>query len=279
MNLNDISVGLVLQALDVYVKVAFIGLPPEEKLPDFGADYDESIEKHIELFEDESTKEKGVRLRRYILRLGNSKYPFMKFGIQEHLIQDEFFFMVDTHDDMFSMPTSEYDELKKIRAFNREIKGKIEELWEEKDIPTTATHKKAISGGQKDGGGHLDEEFKNKTVLIVDDDPMEGDTLEELLKSRGFGVERLYDGIDAIREADPLRHDLIVMDNDMKIMDGLEACRILKEDPRRCSIPIMIASARTMDIPMMEKADAYLAKPFHKDILFSFIEHIFKINR
>jgi CheY-like chemotaxis protein len=275
LKLNEITVGLISQAIDYYNRIAFSGLPPKVPSPDFGSDFSVSIENFIEQFEDESTLEKGVKLRRYILRLGNSRYPFMKFVVQEHLIQDEFILSVDTHDDMFDMPSADYDGLQKIREFNRDIKLKIEDLWSLKKIPTLETLKQLIAGAGANRGD-VEEEFRGKTILVVDDDQIMGDMLEEILKSKGFKVERLFDGIDAVREADPLRHDLIIMDNDMKIMDGKEACRILKEDPKRGSIPIMIASARIMDLSIINKADAYLVKPFHQDILFSFIKHIFR---
>ena len=41
---------------------------------------------------------------RYTMRLGNRNYPFMKLLLQEHLIAGEFFFGVDTHDEMDIKP-------------------------------------------------------------------------------------------------------------------------------------------------------------------------------
>jgi hypothetical protein len=38
----------------------------------------------------------------------------------------------------------------------------------------------------------------------------------------------------------------------------------------------MIASARNLDLSAINQADAYLVKPFHQDVLFSFITHILK---
>lgn len=278
MKLENINVGMTALALDLYIKVAFSGLPPKVKPPSLGSDFEENIARYLDRFEAEAAEEDQAKLRRYVLRLGNRKYPFMKFVLQEHLIQDEFVFVVDTHDDMFDIPSSEFDELRKIREFNREIKKQIEVLWADRELPTLASLKElvAVSGTQEEK--NLYKDFANKAILVVDDDPVMGETLEELLKSRGFNVDRLFDGVDAVREADPLRHALIIMDNDMRIMDGQEACRILKEDPKRCSIPIMIASARNIDIAMINRADAYLVKPFHQDVLFSFIRHILKIS-
>lgn len=269
---------MTIQAIDLYIRVAFSGLPPKVPPPPLGPDFSKSISVQLDTFECESTDDTRERLHRYVLRLGNHKYPFMKFVLQEHLIADEYIFLVDTHDDMFNMPSSEFDELRKIREFNRDIKKQIEELWSQYHIPTLSTIKSLVADSGSPDEKNLYKKYSNKAILVVDDDPEMGETLEELLKSRGFNVDRLFDGVDAVREADPLRHVLIIMDNDMKIMDGQEACRILKDDPHRSSIPIMIASARNIDIAMINRADAYLVKPFHQDVLFSFIRHILKIS-
>ncbi|MHC4942950.1 MAG: response regulator [Planctomycetota bacterium] len=278
MKLKEINVSMMMRAIDLYNKVAFTGLPPKVRPPHFGSDMEESIEKFVDNFESESSPNTQAKLHRYVLRLGNRKYPFMKFVLQEHLIQDEYIFIVDTHDNMFDMASSEFDELRKIREFNQEIKKQIEALWLEYDIPTLASLKDLVAGTVTEEERNLYKPFRDKAILVVDDDPVMGETLEELLKSRGFSVERLFDGVDAVREADPMRHAMIIMDNDMKIMDGNEACRILKEDPQRASIPIMIASAGNIDISMINKADAYLIKPFHQDVLFQFIRHILRIG-
>lgn len=274
MKIDEISVNLINQALDLYIKVAFSGLPPKIPPPRFDADGPDSIKKHLDSFENESNQMEGPRLRRFVMRLGNIKYPFMKFVLQEHLIQDEFILLVDTHDDMFDIPTPEFEDLRKIRQYNREIKSRIESLWAKKKIPTLTSLISLIENSvvlkeQRERNAHA-----GKTILVVDDEPEMGDTLEALLKAGGFLVERLYDGKDAVEQADPERHTLIIMDNDMKIMDGHEACDLLKESPGKSSIPIMIASAGNIDIAKVHRAEAYLAKPFHMDSLFDFIDHI-----
>ena len=275
MKLKEITVGMLRKALDVYVEVAYCGETPRVRPPEFVSDETCSVGAFLDRFEDESTGGEEGRLRRYILRLGNLKYPFMKFVLQEELIQDEFIFLVDTHDDMFDIPSIDFEELRRIREFNREIKARVEQEWADMGLPTLTSLRRILSGPGRPGSGVF-RDLAGKRILVVDDDPVMGETLAELLAAEGFEVERLFDGIEAVREADPTRHDLIIMDNDMKVMDGLEACRILKEDPARRHIPVMIASARNLDISVINRADAYLVKPFHKDILFSFIGHLLR---
>jgi CheY-like chemotaxis protein len=92
-------------------------------------------------------------------------------------------------------------------------------------------------------------------------------------------VERLFDGSDAVEEADADRHDLIIMDNEMGEMDGLEALKHLKADPGRRSIPVIIATTRNLDISRLELADAFLQKPFHANALRSFVNHLLGTQR
>lgn len=65
--------------------------------------------------------------------------------------------------------------------------------------------------------------------------------------------------------------DLIIMDAKMPVMDGLQATRILKEDPRTRSIPIIMLTAHGSDDDMIMGLNAgandYVGKPFHKTVL------------
>ena len=47
----------------------------------------------------------------FTLRLGNPRYPFMKFVVGEHLIEGEYFFSVDTHEGMLTADPANSDEV------------------------------------------------------------------------------------------------------------------------------------------------------------------------
>ncbi|MBU0755688.1 MAG: hypothetical protein KJ645_11155, partial [Planctomycetes bacterium] len=164
------------RAVDLYVKIAFSGLPPKVPPPTFGMEYDEGIERYLDRFESETSSGARAKLHRYVLRLGNNKYPFMKFVLQEHLIQDEYIFLVDTHDNMFDMASSEFDELRKIREFNREIKERIESLWVECDIPTLVSLKKLVAGSASIEERARYKAYQDKAILVVDDNPIMAET-------------------------------------------------------------------------------------------------------
>ncbi len=59
-----------------------------------------SVEELLDLFTSSSKRQDGPQFKRYTLRLGNESYPFMKFVLQEYLVDHEYFFSVDTHDDL-----------------------------------------------------------------------------------------------------------------------------------------------------------------------------------
>jgi CheY-like chemotaxis protein len=266
VKIADITVGAVIQALDCYHRIAYAGLAVY-KAPDLGNDPSYPVTMFLDRFEDE-TVHGGERIsHRYILRLGNSRYPFMKFVLHEYVVQDEYFFTVDTHDEMFKGSETESLEIAAIREFNSWVKRHIEELWNEQDLPTTASMNVLI----QEGNLMRREATKDKTILVVDDDRDIGDTIQLVLEAKGFEIERLFDGLDAVEEVDPERHDLVVMDNQMTEMDGLEALKRLKADPKRRNVPVIITTTQNLDFTRLELADAFLHKPFHADALMSFV--------
>jgi len=279
VQIGDITVGMITRALDIYHRVAYAGLAVY-KAPDLGDDPDYPITMFLDRFEDETICEHSSggdshTIHRYILRMGNCRYPFMKFVFQEHIVQGEYFFSVDTHDDMLKGNLQEGEEISKIREFNRWNKDCIERLWAEENLPTTSALTVLIQEQRL-----LDRRKpKNKTILVVDDDRDIGDTIQLVLEAMGYCVERLFDGIDAVEVADSERHDMIIMDNQMSEMDGLEALKFLKRDKIRRSIPVILATTQNMDLSRLELADAFLHKPFHAEALMSFVNHLFGLTK
>ena len=74
-------------------------------------------------------------------------------------------------------------------------------------------------------------------ILIVDDVKDNRTVYVLYLKFSGFRVAEAENGEEAIRQAEALLPDLIVMDLSLPVMDGWEATRRLKSDPRTKRIP------------------------------------------
>src|SRR6185436_890607 len=99
MRLEQMTPAHVRRALQIYLARAF----PAGSLARPRLDWAEL--ERIDLLPDlfarfERVQGGGGGLKRYALRLGNARYPFMKFVVQEHLVNGEYFFSVDTHDNL-----------------------------------------------------------------------------------------------------------------------------------------------------------------------------------
>jgi CheY-like chemotaxis protein len=108
-------------------------------------------------------------------------------------------------------------------------------------------------------------------ILVVDDQLDGRDWLMKLLTTVGFPVRSADTGEAAIRAWEEWHPRLILMDVHMPIMDGLEAIRKIKADPRGKETIIIALSASAMDddrrAAIQSGADDFLAKPCFEDEL------------
>ena len=104
MRLDQLTPAHVRRAVEIYNRSAWP--PDEEGKPRISPESLEQAATLDELFEhfEKAEAESGQRSRRYTLRLGNGRYAFMKFVVQEYLVNGEFFFSVDTHDNLNVRP-------------------------------------------------------------------------------------------------------------------------------------------------------------------------------
>jgi len=100
-------------------------------------------------------------------------------------------------------------------------------------------------------------------VLIVEDEPTLLETLEYNLAHQGYEVYTATDGLKALEVARQEQPDAIVLDIMLPGLDGLEVCRILRQE---MSVPILMLTARTEEVDKIVGlevgADDYLTKPF-----------------
>ena len=104
---------------------------------------------------------------------------------------------------------------------------------------------------------------KKIRILVADDEPKIRMFIRANLEARGYEVDLAKDGIEAIELAERLLPDVIVLDVNMPRMDGIEACRRLRE---WADMPIIILSIRGDEKDKVraldEGADDYVTKPF-----------------
>ncbi len=105
----------------------------------------------------------------------------------------------------------------------------------------------------------------NKTVLIVDDEPKNVKLFKDILEKVGYKTIIAVDGEQGVQLALKEKPDLILMDMQMPIKDGLEATREIKDNPLTNKIPIIALTALAMrgDEERMSAAgcDDYISKP------------------
>jgi two-component system, cell cycle response regulator DivK len=108
-------------------------------------------------------------------------------------------------------------------------------------------------------------------VLVVDDFQDNREMFAEYLAFSGFRVAEAATGREALDRAFELIPDLILMDLSLPEIDGWEATRYLKSDPRTKGIPIVALTGHTLAGHSREAkdagCDAFLTKPCLPDAL------------
>ena len=117
-------------------------------------------------------------------------------------------------------------------------------------------------------------------ILIVDDDPDIIEILRYNLSLAGYEVKAASNGKEAIKKAKIFIPEIILLDVMMPEMDGIEACRLIREMPSLKNSRIIFLSARNEDYTQLSAFDAgaddYISKPVKPKILLKKISSIFK---
>jgi DNA-binding response OmpR family regulator len=125
-----------------------------------------------------------------------------------------------------------------------------------------------------------DEAFK---ILIVDDDPIQRESLEEILSLEGYQIHCAADGKSAQALICQVFPDLILLDVMMPDMDGFTLCRLLRQDPAVAEVPIVMITAlddRKARLTGIEAgADEFLNKPVDILELRTRVKTLSRLNR
>jgi len=118
----------------------------------------------------------------------------------------------------------------------------------------------------------------NRRVLIVEDDPLTSKLMRDVLHAKGFETREIGDGSAALSTAVDMCAGVVIMDVGLPGMDGVEASRLLKADPRTAEVPIVAVTAYVMpgDEERMQSAgcDAFLRKPLRLLDLVTVVESL-----
>ena len=210
-------------------------------------------------------------LERYTMRLGNRSYPFMKLVIQEHMIPGEFYFAVDTHDQMEIRPDfPDYEAWMKIRRFNFALKRRIEEALSENGLPTLRSIRDNAVLAPARSRGSQDRPL----IFVVDDEADEAQMLEAVLRRDGYDVVLAFDGREALERMPFLDPALMILDYEMPEIDGLTVIEELRRDERTRQLPILLTTASRVLGKEGSCADGFLPKPFASNDLLSLVHRL-----
>lgn len=105
-----------------------------------------------------------------------------------------------------------------------------------------------------------------KNILIVEDEADLVELVSYNLKKEGFSVDIALDGETALAKIKRWRYDLVVLDLMLPGVQGMELCRILRNDPKTETLPIIMLTAKGEEIDRIlgleMGADDYITKPF-----------------
>jgi DNA-binding response OmpR family regulator len=115
------------------------------------------------------------------------------------------------------------------------------------------------------------------TVLVIEDNPMNADVLRETLADAGYESMLAVNGAAGVALANELLPDIILMDVNLPILDGLSATKLLKNNGQTKGIPVLALTARAMiedrDICLEAGCDDYVSKPVDMEVLLAKMRH------
>jgi two-component system sensor histidine kinase/response regulator len=139
-----------------------------------------------------------------------------------------------------------------------------------------------VLGGKRDEKRDVDQQaassmenlntIKGSTILLVEDNEFNQQIATELLTDAGFRVDVAENGQVSIDKLNKRAYDIVLMDMQMPVMDGVTATREIRKDERFKDLPILAMTANVMDTDI-EKCHAagmwdHIGKPIDPDELF-----------
>ncbi|HRI71805.1 MAG TPA: response regulator [Polyangium sp.] len=113
------------------------------------------------------------------------------------------------------------------------------------------------------------------TILIVDDEFDIVDVLGSLLQAEGYEVITAANGREGLMRLRETRVDLVLLDCMMPVVDGPEMLRLMREDERLTSVPVvMMSAAEVRQEVRLLGCSAFLKKPFDLNTLFATIAQL-----
>lgn len=131
----------------------------------------------------------------------------------------------------------------------------------------------------------IDQFLDQMNIILAEDNDLNAEIAEELLKMQGASVKRAENGEEAInifKESRPGEFQAILMDIQMPVMDGLESCRAIRnlDRPDASGVPIIAMTANTFkedaDAAIEAGMNGFVTKPVDVDYLYQVLASLIK---
>ena len=131
----------------------------------------------------------------------------------------------------------------------------------------------APQSGATEAEQRLREEFAGRRVLLAEDDPITQEISRSLLEDAGLAVDIAGDGLQALALAGRSVYDLILMDMQMPLLDGVDATRAIRADSLNQATPVLAMTANAFDNDrktcLAAGMNDHIAKPVKPEQLYS----------
>jgi CheY-like chemotaxis protein len=117
-----------------------------------------------------------------------------------------------------------------------------------------------------------------QTILVADDSEVFRVLEARILSARGYQIIHAANGAEALRKTIEDKPDLVLLDVQMPVMDGVQVLSALKKDPKTKPIPVIVVTTLGRDtdreILLEGGADGFLSKPIDSRKLLSLIREL-----
>ncbi|MFQ5802405.1 MAG: PleD family two-component system response regulator [Candidatus Methylomirabilales bacterium] len=127
------------------------------------------------------------------------------------------------------------------------------------------------------------ENREKRVVLLVDDQPFFLRYLSDIFTGQQCQVFTAPNGQEGLEQARRLRPDIIILDLEMPILDGVETCKALKADEATRHIPVIILTAtqnlKLNDMAFKAGAQATVLKSMSPERLLNMVEVVIRTDK